>query len=146
MNFEPGLTPVTVRSVGKSLGINPFQASAQQEHIRAFVEFKRTQPDGSGSTPASKLLISSHNFVNPDVLKTSKWCPGKDSNLHGLHRWYLKPVRLPIPPPGHGRFHTGGYGGLSMSGPATGAGPELRAECRLGRRLRIPTGLNPVYC
>src|ERR1700722_1573169 len=29
------------------------------------------------------------------------WCPGKDSNLHGLHRWYLKPVRLPIPPPGH---------------------------------------------
>ena len=32
------------------------------------------------------------------------WCPGKDSNLHGLHRWYLKPVRLPIPPPGHGAF------------------------------------------
>jgi hypothetical protein len=31
-----------------------------------------------------------------------RWCPGKDSNLHGLHRWYLKPVRLPIPPPGHG--------------------------------------------
>jgi hypothetical protein len=36
--------------------------------------------------------------------RTSIWCPGKDSNLHGLHRWYLKPVRLPIPPPGHGRF------------------------------------------
>ena len=30
--------------------------------------------------------------------------PGKDSNLHGFHRWYLKPVRLPIPPPGHGRI------------------------------------------
>jgi hypothetical protein len=35
---------------------------------------------------------------------TREWCPGKDSNLHGLHRWYLKPVRLPIPPPGHGGF------------------------------------------
>ena len=26
----------------------------------------------------------------------------RTSNLHGLHRWYLKPVRLPIPPPGPG--------------------------------------------
>ena len=36
------------------------------------------------------------------------WCPGKDSNLHGLHRWYLKPVRLPIPPPGPGRGNKSG--------------------------------------
>src|SRR5438045_3709599 len=28
------------------------------------------------------------------------WCPGEDSNLHGLRHWYLKPARLPIPPPG----------------------------------------------
>ncbi len=28
------------------------------------------------------------------------WCPGEDSNLHGFHHWYLKPARLPIPPPG----------------------------------------------
>src|SRR3984893_19078425 len=28
------------------------------------------------------------------------WCPREDSNLHGFHHWYLKPARLPIPPPG----------------------------------------------
>jgi hypothetical protein len=36
------------------------------------------------------------------------WCPEEDSNLHALQRWYLKPVRLPIPPSGHwGRFRLG---------------------------------------
>ena len=30
----------------------------------------------------------------------SRWCPGEDSNLHGVTHWYLKPARLPIPPPG----------------------------------------------
>lgn len=29
------------------------------------------------------------------------WCPGEDSNPHGVTRQYLKLVRLPIPPPGH---------------------------------------------
>ena len=29
------------------------------------------------------------------------WCPGEDSNLHELLHWYLKPARLPVPPPGH---------------------------------------------
>src|SRR5688572_14129674 len=29
-----------------------------------------------------------------------RWCPGEDSNLHGLPHRYLKPARLPIPPPG----------------------------------------------
>src|SRR6202021_657926 len=28
------------------------------------------------------------------------WCPGEDSNLHELLHWYLKPARLPVPPPG----------------------------------------------
>ena len=32
--------------------------------------------------------------------RTLVWCPGEDSNLHGFHHWYLKPARLPIPPPG----------------------------------------------
>ena len=35
------------------------------------------------------------------------WCPGEDSNLHGVTHWYLKPARLPIPPPGHGGSLTG---------------------------------------
>ncbi len=29
-----------------------------------------------------------------------EWCPGEDSNLHLFQDWYLKPARLPIPPPG----------------------------------------------
>jgi hypothetical protein len=28
------------------------------------------------------------------------WCPGEDSNLHEFLHWYLKPARLPVPPPG----------------------------------------------
>ena len=28
------------------------------------------------------------------------WCPGEDSNLHGLHHTDLNRARLPIPPPG----------------------------------------------
>ena len=35
------------------------------------------------------------------ILIKKQWCPGEDSNLHGFHHWYLKPARLPIPPPGH---------------------------------------------
>ena len=32
------------------------------------------------------------------------WCPGPESNRHGvLHRGILSPLRLPIPPPGHRR-------------------------------------------
>src|SRR6266508_2121075 len=45
-----------------------------------------------------------------------KWCPGEDSNLHGFHHWYLKPARLPIPPPGQRGRHKGGGFGLSMTG------------------------------
>ena len=29
-------------------------------------------------------------------------CPGQDLNLHGVTRYHLKVVRLPIPPPGRG--------------------------------------------
>jgi hypothetical protein len=29
-------------------------------------------------------------------------CPGQELNLHGLPRYHLKVVRLPIPPPGRG--------------------------------------------
>src|SRR6202789_64647 len=51
--------------------------------------------------------------------RTSNWCPGKDSNLHGLHRWYLKPVRLPIPPPGHRPLLKRASGRLSIARPAS---------------------------
>src|SRR6185312_538297 len=45
------------------------------------------------------------------------WCPGEDSNLHGFHHWYLKPARLPIPPPGHGATDKGRPFGLSTPRP-----------------------------
>jgi hypothetical protein len=33
-----------------------------------------------------------------------KWCPERDSNPYASRRQYLKLVRLPIPPPGHGEL------------------------------------------
>ncbi len=45
----------------------------------------------------------------------SCWCPGEDSNLHGFHHWYLKPARLPIPPPGPGALNRGWVSGLSIN-------------------------------
>src|SRR5258707_4726031 len=36
------------------------------------------------------------------------WCPGEDSNLHELLHWYLKPARLPVPPPGQDGCRTRG--------------------------------------
>ena len=33
-----------------------------------------------------------------------KWCERRDSNSHGLPRWNLNPVRLPIPPLSHIRL------------------------------------------
>src|SRR5580704_15253735 len=42
-----------------------------------------------------------------------KWCPGEDSNLHGLRHWYLKPARLPIPPPGPRAVVCGDRPGMS---------------------------------
>src|ERR1700737_2007543 len=59
--------------------------------------------------PVPKPGMMLGRFVN-QTLKASEdrreamtkrsWCPGEDSNLHGFHHWYLKPARLPIPPPG----------------------------------------------
>jgi hypothetical protein len=47
--------------------------------------------------------------------RRSKWCPGEDSNLHGFHHWYLKPARLPIPPPGHATWASGAHIGCCPS-------------------------------
>ena len=59
---------------------------------------------GSGWTvPASLRVNLFENQVFPVFFGHSwrvLWCPGEDSNLHSFHYWYLKPARLPIPPPG----------------------------------------------
>ena len=94
--------------------------------------------DANGRRRTARAVVFQLKFIDFRMvfgqfgrLKTSKWCPGKDSNLHGLHRWYLKPVRLPIPPPGHGALHSCGGGRMSMARWA--AAPSLRApfEARL---------------
>ena len=68
-------------------------------------------------TESGEMSLILFEFLdNYEHWRTVLWCPGKDSNLHGLHRWYLKPVRLPIPPPGHWRLHKGGRARLSIAG------------------------------
>src|ERR1700722_19990079 len=37
-----------------------------------------------------------------------RWFPGEDSNLHEFLPWYLKPARLPVPPPGQDGCRTRG--------------------------------------
>src|SRR5262245_64222932 len=60
-----------------------------------------------------EALTDYTGFVEEDSV-FSKWCPGEDSNLHGLRHWYLKPARLPIPPPGLGATDRGRGFALSM--------------------------------
>jgi hypothetical protein len=45
-------------------------------------------------------IISAAIGIPRNMDKENKWCPGEDSNLHGSLHWYLKPARLPVPPPG----------------------------------------------
>ncbi len=59
----------------------------------------------------------------------NEWCPGEDSNLHGVTHWYLKPARLPIPPPGPRRASTGREAALS-----TGSSGERGRSRRAVRR------------
>src|SRR5664280_3239315 len=71
-------------------------------------------PRGAGSRPAGK----------------KKWCPGPDSNWHGLLHTPLKRARLPIPPPGHGAAREGDSNRKLFRGRSRG-----RRECR-GRPAR----------
>ena len=76
------------------------------------------------------------------------WCPGEDSNLHHCYDWYLKPARLPIPPPGpRASFYGGrlrlsiGRRGAPARRPALRSGPRRRPDeadhaCRRPRPTR----------
>src|SRR5215469_10767268 len=57
------------------------------------------------------------------------WCPGEDSNLHGFHHWYLKPARLPIPPPGLADLGKAAGFALSNRPSAAAAAAPLYREC-----------------
>ena len=74
-------------------------------HLRPGVQKQGTRPEPG--------LLFSVNFnvqfwlrarkPTKSLFKNADWCPGEDSNLHDLRHWYLKPARLPIPPPGPAR-------------------------------------------
>src|ERR1035441_3131966 len=52
--------------------------------------------------------VGAEGRVRAPRLVWLRWCPGEDSNLHELLHWYLKPARLPVPPPGQvGRIARG---------------------------------------
>src|SRR5271166_1682622 len=102
MIFGPGFARLTAKSFSGMLvwvhvGIEAYQ--------RIYQHFCWLQANAIGRlrTPASGYVIDFLAYLNNlERSRTPMWCPGKDSNLHGFRRWYLKPVRLPIPPPGHG--------------------------------------------
>ena len=83
-----------------------------------------------------KSPISLNSLRNNALGK--RWCPGEDSNLHGFHHWYLKPARLPIPPPGHWLLNTGRGNTLSMTAPPRRAGSKRRSGPRKALRIQSP--------
>src|ERR1700761_8820905 len=81
------------------------------------------------------------------------WCPEEDSNLHGFHHWYLKPARLPIPPPGLTALCTFAETALSIAGSKRSAllaarmssvppSPRPRLRCR---STALSRGFHSLY-
>ncbi len=73
--------------------------------FKSYPHFFRLLTNITGTPPDDgRETIPSHERGFPDLfgfLRKVRWCPGEDSNLHGRNgHWYLKPARLPIPPPG----------------------------------------------
>src|SRR5258708_37778534 len=62
------------------------------------------------SAPPPYGAQSGNNVLHQEarVSYCFEWCPGEDSNLHELLHWYLKPARLPVPPPGQDGCRTRG--------------------------------------
>ena len=64
---------------------------------RTRTAFRPLPPQGSASTnSATRAFIRSHL----PFASTIDWCPGRDSNPHPFRDRFLRPARLPIPPPG----------------------------------------------
>src|SRR5579863_8732033 len=113
MIFGPGLARLIAKSFSAMLVSIRVGIEAYQRIYQRFC-WMQANALGRHRTPFSRYVVDFLMFFDGfGRSRTSIWCPGKDSNLHGLHRWYLKPVRLPIPPPGHGRCHKGRRAGLS---------------------------------
>jgi hypothetical protein len=50
-----------------------------------------------GLWKCAKLIRNSRVVLFVNLFETN-WCERRDSNSHGLPRWNLNPVRLPVPP------------------------------------------------
>src|SRR5450432_2561531 len=63
-------------------------------------EFARVSGEALRAPASGRPPISTNLHQKKCVTDCIVWCPGEDSNLHELLHWYLKPARLPVPPPG----------------------------------------------
>ncbi len=80
--MEP-LAQVSLRNDNLELALKAFDQCLRNLHATASV-----RPRGAPS-PAIRLVLI--------LVSRHVWCGRRDSNPHGLRRWNLNPVRLPIP-------------------------------------------------
>ena len=92
-----------------SAGVLGRKMCLEQSDRRVMCAIRNAMSAVSGFVYRSAAQIPCKSAIRLDM----GWCPGKDSNLHGLHHWYLKPARLPIPPPGQRATHRGSAFALS---------------------------------
>jgi hypothetical protein len=88
--------------------------SRYQQSYQQFCRLPANVGERPRTNARPKMLIFQGLESVGEGRQTRVWCPGEDSNLHGFHHWYLKPARLPIPPPGPGASLTGPARVLSM--------------------------------
>ena len=89
----------TIQTPGKA---DRFKPAAARICIKVQRPTKHVNSRPKGNGWGSAKTKTPQHFHDAGILKSS-WCPGEDSNLHVLQHWYLKPARLPIPPPGQCR-------------------------------------------
>ncbi len=121
---------------------------ARQGAARSQAVFGRDHAVRHRSCPGLPLRDGQQKHSNLRTHHPKKrWCPGEDSNLHGVTHWYLKPARLPIPPPGPGCASKGEPVGLSTgrsgrSRAAEAGGPSLLGLH--GRTCRATASTRPT--
>src|SRR4029453_13282126 len=81
--------------------------------------------DCAGQEPGARAYFAA---AGAGWLQGRRWCPGEDSNLHGSLHWYLKPARLPIPPPGQGWESRRGVPGRGAQSPGGIPGGQKTAS------------------
>ena len=95
-----GQTQAAAVSVSVTVQPSPDREAPKKAPARSWL------PARNSEQPRTSQPLNYSNFERSSTAnrlrRTVRWCPGEDSNLHGVTHWYLKPARLPIPPPGPG--------------------------------------------